>query len=240
MMSILFLVLFMPSYGQSDTASVDTSEVYIPKYQKTKRRKLVFELDGRTTLIQGEWLRLGGFRIGMEYREKFRLGLASHYVQSPVPLRNNSGFKSMHRGEFNFRYNSIFYDYIILHNFRYAVEFSAELGGGKANFFLYNHETDDLDTTITSTKLSNMSLKIAGYVNATPWFAIGTGVGFTTAKAVFPKHEVGLNAPFYTIKLKFMLGRLFKTIFKPEIIEEERFLYEREKQKRIEERQKQN
>ncbi|MBL4624207.1 MAG: hypothetical protein JKY42_03570 [Flavobacteriales bacterium] len=166
----------------------------------------------------------------MEIRERYRFGLGFYGLQEQLeldPITTRSG-NVLNPTLTKFEYTALFAEYLFHHDFRWTGGVMMSYGSGKADIHIVDQETK-FDSVIHVPKIPIFALNLNGYYHITPWFAPGMGIGYRWVRGDDKRLKNSFEAPFYVIKVKFMVGRLFKTIFKNKLIKAEKAAYLEEK-----------
>lgn len=210
-------------------AMVDSSSAVELNPKKKKHAKFLFSIDSRNFYMSDQWVKMFGFKIGMEIRERYRWGFGAYELQEHIaldPIETKSG-KTLKSTLTKFDYSTLFTEYLFHHNYRWTGGVMMAYGNGKADLHLEDIEAGR-DSIIQITEIPIFAIDLYGYYHVTPWLAPGLGFGYRWVLGEGKNLRNGFNAPFYVVKVKFMLGRLYKTIFKNELIKAEKLEYKKE------------
>ena len=222
-----YTALYNPSWKY---AIADSTQVKKVEEKKKKHLKFLFSIDSRNSEMSGQWVKMFGYKIGMEIRERYRFGFGAYGLQEQLtlePVTTKSG-KTVTPTLTKFDYSTLFTEYLFHHDFRWTGGVMMSYGNGKADIHISGENTQ-LDSVIHIGRIPIFALDFNGYYHVTPWLAPGLGFGYRWVRGSDERLKNSFEAPFYVIKVKFMLGRLFKTIFKNELIKVEKAEYKVEK-----------
>jgi hypothetical protein len=121
---------------------------------------------------------------------------------------------------FNFRYNSLFYEYVWFQNKRWEFSTALHLGGGDVDLS-YRDTLENRRVNLFNGKTNIFLGSGSVEYKLTRWLALGAGAGY---RFVFSRDEnliKGLNAPIYVYRLKLLMGELLKMWFKKDYINED-------------------
>ncbi|MCI5056046.1 MAG: hypothetical protein MRY83_08045, partial [Flavobacteriales bacterium] len=145
---IIFMFCALSTKAQDNNDTLDTST-------KTKLLKPFLNLDARRSYFLGEWVRMGGLRIGVEYYEKYRFGLGA-YNSARVQLPNYNGAPENSLVSVGFSYSTIFFEYVFKRNYRWEISAPILWGTGVADLSIQN-QTSEIDTTFTTPRIPVIS-----------------------------------------------------------------------------------
>lgn len=215
-----YTAIYNPSWKYANVA--DSNHEYSADEKKKRNTKFLFSFDSRNSHMSGEWAKIFGVRFGMEFAQRYRWGLGVYSLREPLQLTERTVLdKKITPVMQEFAYTAWFTEYLFHHDYRWTAGVMMSYGNGRAKIGLYDRDMN-LDSVIAVNKIPIFALNVNGYYHVTPWLAPGVGLGYRWVRGDDDRLRQGFEAPFYVFKVKFMLGRLFKTIFKPEIIREEK------------------
>lgn len=184
---------------------------------KQKNVKFIFGLDASRSFVLKNKTKFFGLRIGVELKERHKLGVGLYGMQRPI-LIDRSLDKDKYPNSndsilFNFKYNSLFYEYIWYKTKRWELSAPFHLGGGEVDLSF----RDTLENRRVALFQGQTSIFVgsgAVQYKLTRWLAVGAGLGY---RFVFSRDEnliKGLNAPVYVYRAKILMGELLKMWFK--------------------------
>ena len=182
-----------------------------------KKVKFLFGLDANRSFVLKNKTKFFGLRIGVELKGRHKIGLGLYGMQKPIildrklnkdkyPNANDSIF-------FNFRYNSLFYEYVWYKTKRWEFSTPFHLGGGDVELS-YRDTLQNKRVSLFNGKTSVFLSSGAVQYKLTRWFAVGAGVGYRFAFSRDENLMKGLNAPVYVYRAKILMGELLKMWFK--------------------------
>jgi hypothetical protein len=182
-----------------------------------KKVKFIFGLDANRSFVLKNNTKFWGLRIGVQLKDKHKLGLGLYGMQKPVILEQElNKNKYPHSNDslfFNFRYNSLFYEYIWYKTKRWEMSTPIHLGGGEVNLS-YRDTLMNVNKPLFMGNTSIFVASGAAQYKITRWLALGVGIGY---RFVFSRDEhlmKGLNAPIYVYRAKLLVGELYRMWFK--------------------------
>ena len=212
-----FLVL---AQAELDVATgMDQDSVPEKEHGFFHKPKLVLGLGGHNSLVDGEKVRIGGMRLGLEFKRKWRFGLGLNYL-NPAILRDGGTDLDPIFYKIDFAYFSIFGEYIILNNRRWEVSFPLVFGGGATTISSRPSE-DGLFIPVAGVGLTVRQLSAVGYYKVWKWLGIGASIGYRDVTSKSRRNPElsnivtkAFDGPNWAIKTKIYLGELWRAIFK--------------------------
>ena len=222
--------IYNPSWQYAIEDSLSSEQL---KTKKKKHSKFLFSFDSRNSYMSDQWVKMFGFKIGMEIRERYRWGFGAYELQEPIrldPIETKSG-KLLKSTLTKFDYNTVFTEYLFHHNYRWTGGVMMSYGTGNADLHIEDIDAGR-DSMIQIAEIPIFAIDLYGYNHVTPWLAPGVGFGYRWVLGEGKSLKNVFNAPFYVVKVKFMLGRLYKTIFKNDLIRAEKMEYTKERERK--------
>lgn len=175
-----------------------------------ERPQLDVKFDFRFSFIASRDFRTSGFKLGVSFNRKFKMGLG--YNQLIVPAKSTiKDNDKLFNAELKYIYFSPYFEYVYYTSKRWEFNLSAQVGFGRGHYQYYNVEEDRTIKTKYSTILSYEPVMLIDY-KIIRWFGVGTGVGY---RLIFYKNsniEEHLTSPVYVFKVKVYLGEIVRTI----------------------------
>ena len=220
------LLLFITLFAQTVLAqltidgaiSTDNGTKKKPPYQDTvwvisgkkvldkKYKKWKFDLsfDARQTIIGNTQARLGGLRIGMEYRRVNRFGLGIYNFSDGVKTNSLSSIgPDVSLANLNLSYFSIYYERVLAFN-KY-IEWSTTIHRGIGNISGYyvigtgpTAELKNFDQVVRPLEISTTN-----YFHLTYFISVGVGVGYRYIRNVPTEITKVYNAPIALFRFRF-------------------------------------
>jgi len=196
----------------------DTSVVY-------KRPKLVFSFDGRYSFIRSEAVNISGLKLGLDFRNKFRIGIGVYGLLKPEEysgsvtrtIKTNKTIIPFH-ATLKLWYGVIYGEYVIAHKKRWELSIPIQFGIGqtqidaepirKESISAINYlNKNDQNTTVFLIEPS-----ITGYYKIFSWIGVGTGIGYRRMIGADDTMNQNFDNPIYIIKVKLFLGDFIKVV----------------------------
>lgn len=175
-----------------------------------ERPQLDVKFDFRFSFIASRDFRTSGFKIGVSFNRKLKMGLG--YNQLIVPAKSTiKDNDKLFNAELKYIYFSPYFEYVYHTSKRWEFNLSAQVGFGRGHYQYYNVDEDRTVKTKYSTILSYEPVMLIDY-KIIRWFGVGTGVGY---RLIFYKNsniEEHLTSPVYVFKVKVYLGEIVRTI----------------------------
>ncbi len=214
-------VLFFISYAHATSAQVEdsvwivTGDRYLGESFKKWRPELIF--DARRTTVAGDASRLGGLRIGMEYKRVHRFGLGVYGLDNAiVRYRTSEDPGVMDTLAFNFSYATLFYERVLWFHPKWEWTAAMHLGSGTIESVVVNFPSDHPDKReLIAVKPTEIST--SGYYNITWWLSAGGGLGYRFMRKTPTEVRGAYNGFVYIAKVKLKIGKLVKSIFNEEV-----------------------
>lgn len=213
--AIIFFSQLLPFFGGAGLgyAQNSSNKIFEDDFKKSFKSKpqLDIKFDSRFSFIRGNDLRTSGFKIGVSFNRKFKMGLG--YNQLIIPTKSSiiddNGKKI--DVELKYIYFSPYFEYVYFSSKRWEFNLSAQVGIGSGHYQYYNEDIQKTIRTRYSTILSYEPAMLIDY-KIIRWVGIGTGVGY---RLIFYKNsdiEEHLSSPVYIVKLKIYLGEIVRTL----------------------------
>ncbi len=178
-----------------------------------QKPKFIFSFDARRSFVNNQNAKLSGFKFGLEFDNRIRLGLGIYDLSSPffrsIPYTDSTGEVDTAHTRLKFGYISPYIEYVLFQNDRWEFSIPLQLGAGSIAL----EAIDSSGLVFDERPLGILELSITGHYKVFQWIGIGSGVGYRFA---FNKEQVvrkSLSSPVYMIKVKVFLGYVYRQIF---------------------------
>jgi hypothetical protein len=180
--------------------------------QAQTHRRLVVQFDQRYSLLQGRLVGINGFKLGVEWRSRFRMGVGGYLLsqgvasRDPLPLALPAGT----RPELRFQYVAVYGEYVLIGTRRWELSTPTQLGFGRvfSNYYL----PDGSRQRSGNDHIWMIEPSLAGHMRVFRW--IGVGVGFGYRQMLFlddnDNEDRQLNGIIFFGRAKLFLGDLYK------------------------------
>lgn len=174
-------------------------------------------LDARTSTLNGERVRVGGVRLGAEYRRVHRFGLGIYSAATQLYISDDPNDNSvLDSARFNLNYASAYYERVLLLLPKWEWSASAHLGVGNVavTYGAQNVNTVDLRDRI---RVNPLEWSTSGYYHFTYWLSAGGGVGYRQILNAPREVRQAYQGYIYVIKLKIKVIKLVRSIWNPNV-----------------------
>ncbi|MBT3646636.1 MAG: hypothetical protein HN542_00155 [Flavobacteriales bacterium] len=197
---------------------------------------VMFQFDNRNERYFDVTGRMNGLKLGLEFYKRFRTGFGFYgnndFYNLEPPETNDTLAQSV-----KFNYRTYFGEVVFYRNFRWELSAMGAFGNGEIelNNFDISGQLPEFKNTDTIRDVSVIDFGINVQYKIFPWFGVGVGVGQRNVKITDePILQDAFTDPYLDFKIKVFLGYLYRTIFKPEVIEAEKEYYKYRDGKRTE------
>lgn len=189
-----------------------------PAYRKFK---FDFSVDARQTLIDAQRAKVGGIRIGLEYRRVHRAGIGLYGLRDGI-LNGLSGGVELSAlpqidstitwARLTMAYQSIYYERVIYFSRKLEWSLTAHYGKGKisGSYLKPGLEQPEPFRVIRMTIAEFSSL---AYYNVNYWCSVGVGVGYRFVPSASREVRNVYESPVGLLRIRFKLGKLVKSIW---------------------------
>jgi hypothetical protein len=217
-------VIFLAAFGIQGTAQLQdtvwivTGDRYLGDGFKKWRFEMI--LDARTTFVAGENAKLGGLRLGMEYRRVHRFGLGLYGLNNTLGSRTLSQIdENVDSALFSFSYLSIYYERVFYFHPKWELSSTIHLGSGEINVS-YSLVGEDQFQNLEPINVRPLEISTSAYYNFTWWLSSGVGFGYRHMRKAPQEVRDIYNSPIYLVKLKIRFGKIVRRLFNEEVKDE--------------------
>ncbi len=166
---------------------------------EVKKWKFAFQLDNRFSSIAKNDITIFGAKVGIQYKNKTRLGLGVSFIINPVTIQYlNKRTGKEETNTVNFWYISLFNDWILYKNKNWECFVTEQIGYGKPSFT--QEINDEIVSDVNVSLLVNEISGQAGY-KINDWIGLGAGFGYRNLINRQAKLKTAFNAPIYIVKI---------------------------------------
>lgn len=231
---IIHLLIFIAiaAFGQ------DSNKTIPQKPEAKVLSNFVFQFDNRRENYYGETGRMNGLKLGLESFKRVRYGIGfygnSRFYTFDYPDRPEGLYQS-----FRTNFTTVWLEYVAFKGFRYEVSFPIGYGSGRSrvNTFETNPQAPSFIGRDTITGIKILDVGVNAHFKPIPFLGVGFGLGYRSNINNTPILHDPLTAAYFDIKFKFFVGYVYKAIFKPKSIKQERLYYEYRREQRMKKRQ---
>jgi len=177
--------------------------------------------------------KMNGLKIGMDFYDRYRFGFGFYKLDVPIelkpqPIENSNDTIFIN---FEFKYNSVYLEYVLYHDYKWEVSFPLSFGSGTGTIKAYS-KLSGYDTTQVIKGIPIVAINAAAHYKVFHWVGVGVGLGYRQILTKDKAANEALSSPFYVIKLKIFLSRLYESVFKHTEVIEEREEYKRQREEK--------
>ena len=209
---LIILLLFFWALSQPLTAQQKRVT------QSYEKRKFIFSFDSDKNFLNGSDVRFFGFKVGLQFDDKFRVGMGLQILADFIPVRVvvNEGEHNEYTtdGKLDITLMTSYYERILHTSTRW--EFTASLHHGIGGVSRRYIDTVGVEQQKSAGGFVLLTPAVEGHYKFFSWLGIGAGVGYRIAFYNDKKVQQLVNSPIYVLKMKLFLGELYKAIFKKE------------------------
>lgn len=207
---LLFILCIPETSGQQEVWILGGKRSVPPPYKRWKP-ELVF--DARNSWIDQQQVKLGGIRLGMEFRRVHRFGVGVYGLNNPLVSNELEAFPDgIEEVQYQFNYASIFYERVLYFNPKWEVNTALHLGTGNIDVFARNKGESDW-YAYRNIDVRPVEGSVTAYYHLTWWMSLGGGVGYRYIRKAPDEVKDAYNNTVYVARLKIRIGRLVKSIW---------------------------
>jgi len=185
-----------------------------------KKWKPEFQFDGRRTLLSGENVQVGAFRFGAEFKRIHRFGVGIYNWSSPISTAGvDFPVENVAESNYKFGYAALYYERVMYFSRKWEAVLTGHFGSGTIERS-YRLESETDFQRLDDIKIYPLELSTSGFYHLTWWLSVGGGFGYRFMRKAPEELRESFSAPIYLVKAKIRIGRLVKSIYKPEVKDE--------------------
>lgn len=176
------------------------------------RTRFVALYDSRYSVINRHFTTINGLKLGVELKNRLRLGAAVYFLSTGVPTRQARPDNAADDvpAELRFRYLAAYTEYVLLETRRWELSSHLQLGLGSAHV-RYETEEGAFDRTPREF-MGVVEPTVAAQLRVFPWAGAGAGVGWRQPVFVPGTIQRELNGPVFYLRAKVFLGDLKRVV----------------------------
>ncbi|WP_426060206.1 hypothetical protein [Hymenobacter sp. B1770] len=208
---VLLSLALMPRVGWAQTQTpADT--VGRRAVSRLDRTRVVVLYDSRYAIINYKLTTINGLKLGVELKNRMRMGGAIYFLSTGVPTRQPRPDNAAEDApaELRFRYLAGYGEYVLLENRRWELGTQLQLGLGSARV-AYTTEQGNFNRTPREF-MGVVEPSLTGHVRVFRWAGMGAGVGWRQPVFVPISVQKELNGPVFYVRAKLFLGDLLKVV----------------------------
>jgi hypothetical protein len=185
-----------------------------------KKPKFFFNFTQYNSFINKQSANISGFKAGLEFNDKVRLGLGYGWLASDIVDKisidkNDVSYETNGQLKFNFVGTSFEYEFYSNYPWHVSVPFVFAAGGAHYEY------VDRMTRARTNTKNFPVVL-FEPTVNATyniiDWVGLSGGLGYRVAMNATKDMKNSFSSPIYVIQLKIFFDEIYREVFPNGII----------------------
>ncbi|MFK7048390.1 MULTISPECIES: hypothetical protein [Flavobacterium] len=189
---ILFIIFlsFLSHYCNAQDPIIPNSD---------KKYRFIFQMDNRLSSLRDNQISILGAKIGFQYKNKFRFGVGTSFILSPVKITYiNKRTQLINDNKVSLWYGSLFTDWIFYKNPKWECFLTEQIGFGKPSFV--REINDDI---VRNTNISLYVNEISGQANykILKWIGLGAGIGYRNILNSKAALKTTFDAPIYIGKI---------------------------------------
>jgi hypothetical protein len=182
-----------------------------------KKWRADLQFDGRVSTAQNQGVRIGGAKLGLEYRRVHRFGIGVYGLSSNIVVDQFEDIISPHKDvTYSFSYLTMYYERVLLFTRKLELSTTFHLGAGNAEVSYTDLKTNDVEI-YADYRLNPVEASFTGYFHLTYWISVGGGYGY--------RHILGDNADLrrdyssdlYILKARIRLLKLARSAFNKDV-----------------------
>lgn len=211
---------FVPKRGiHPDTVWIITGKRELgPAY---RRYKLDFALDARQTIIGSQRTKIGGIRVGLEYRRVHRIGIGIYGLRDGI-LNGISGAVELNGlpqidstitwAKLTMSYRSLYYERVMYFSRKLEWSLTSHYGIGKIAGSYTRAGSTALEA-LPEQRLQILEFSSLGYYNLTYWCSVGVGIGYRYVPSASREIRNVYEAPIGLLRVRIKPGKLISSIW---------------------------
>jgi len=186
-----------------------------------RRYKMDFALDARQTIIGSQRTKIGGIRVGLEYRRVHRIGIGFYGLRDGI-FNGISGAVELDGlpqvdstitwAKLTMSYRSLYYERVMYFSRKLEWSLTAHYGIGRIAG-TYTRVGSAALETLPEQRLQILEFSSLGYYNLTYWCSVGVGVGYRYVLASTREIRNVYEAPIGLLRVRIKPGKLVSSIW---------------------------
>lgn len=179
------------------------------------KTKIFFRFDNRYSLVSDSLSKVTGFKFGIDYNQRVRIGAGNHRLVSPFTKKvfiDSAGVRvDSVSAVLRMSYIGFFYEYVFMKTKKWEFSIPVQIGYGTSS---YDYIYGDRVFKMQKNPVLVFETNIEGHYKILRYFGIGGGTGLRLMLVKNKEIEQNFNSPIYILKIKLFLGELYRDIFK--------------------------
>ena len=192
-----------------DSSSARPGRRFVPRLPHTR---YVVLYDSRYSILNHRFCTINGLKAGVEFKNRFRTGVAIYFLSTGIPTRRASPFEATpgSTSDLRFRYLAGYAEYVLLETPRWELSGAVQLGLGSAYVLYQTPSGSQLKTTPEFLGVTEPSVQAQFKVFR--WAGLGAGAGWRQPVFVPAAIQRELNGPVFYVRAKLFLGDFIREI----------------------------
>ena len=176
------------------------------------RTRFVAQYDSRDSIINRHFTTINGLKLGVELKNRFRVGAAIYFLSTGVPTRQPKPDNAAEDADaqLRFRYLAAYAGYVLLETPRW--ELSANMQAGLGSVQVQYEGIDGAFNRTPRIFLGVFEPGVAAQLRVFHWAGVGTGLGWRQPTFVPGPIQKELNGPVFYLRGNLFLGELLKVM----------------------------
>lgn len=180
-----------------------------------KKWKFILAFDGRRSFVAEKTVKIGGFRIGLQYKYNFRTGIGFYGFDKPIVTsvtRSRENGDAVEEKELlSYGYTTVFFEPILYRFRKWELSLPTSIGRGMASMTTIDKEKNVLHTKEGNTRFFESAFYAENRVFW--WAGFGAGIGYRRVMNTQIIEGKKLNGMYYQLAVKFYLGEIVRRAF---------------------------
>ena len=179
---------------------------------------IFFRFDNRYSFVSDSLSKVTGFKFGIDYNQRVRIGAGNHRLVSPFTKKfyvDSSGVTiDSVNAVLRMSYIAFFYEYVFMKSKKWEFSIPVQIGFGNSSYdYIYQNRAYKKQKNPVLVFETN----IEGHYKVLRYLGIGGGTGLRLMLVKNKEIEENFNSPIYILKIKLFLGEIYKDIFKKKV-----------------------
>ncbi|MFL5728629.1 MAG: hypothetical protein ACJ75J_03985 [Cytophagaceae bacterium] len=187
-------------------------------HQHLRKFKIVFVLDLKRPFSPAQKVRVGGIKVGFQYKNKFRTGIGVYQLLKPAIVKTlvyeGTPSQKTVNANLDIGYLSLFFEPILLKTRKWELSTPLQLGSATARLS-YTDTILAVPQKVLISKRKSPLLEgsfVAEY-RLVRWLGFGAGIGYRQMLSSDPVLKKNFNGPIYIVKAKIYFHEIYNTVF---------------------------
>jgi len=186
-----------------------------------RRYKFDFAIDARQTIIGSQRTKIGGVRVGLEYRRVHRIGIGFYGLRDGILNGLNGAVEldglpqidtTITWAKLTMSYRSLYYERVMYFSRKLEWSLTTHYGLGKISGSYTRAGSATLET-LPAQRLQVLEFSSLGFYNFTYWCSIGVGVGYRILPSASREIRKVYEAPIGLVRVRIKPGKLISSIW---------------------------